>query len=197
MRLAITGSSGYLGRLMVSSLEEESQVSQILGLDLADPPDRSTKFQHQRMDTRSPQVARFLKDHWIDTVLHLAWIFNPGHSSATTYDVDVNGSKNVLESCREAGVEHIVIPGSTTAYGAHPDNPDWLTEESPLRGNKDFPYSRHKALVEEFCDGFEKDNPQITMTRLLVLRICSSPNVTMNVPFLQKSTPAEVYRHSM
>ena len=96
----------------------------------------------------------------------MAWIFNPTHSSATTYDVDVNGSKNILESCREAGVEHIVIPGSTTAYGAHPDNPDWLTEKSPIRGNKDFPYSWHKALVEEFCDGFEKDNPQIVMTRL-------------------------------
>ena len=166
MRLAITGSSGYLGRLMVSSLEEESQVAQILGLDLVDTPYRSTKFKHHRMDTRGPRVARVLKDHRIDTVLHMAWIFNPVHSSATTYDVDVNGSKNILESCREAEVEHIVIPGSTTAYGAHPDNPDWLTEKSPMRGNKDFPYSWHKALVEEFCDGFEKDNPQIAMTRL-------------------------------
>ena len=103
MRLAITGSSGYLGRLMVSSLEEESQVAQILGLDIVDTPYRSTKFKHLRMDTRSPQVARVLKDHRIDTVLHMAWIFNPVHSSRTTYDVDVNGSKNVLESCREAG----------------------------------------------------------------------------------------------
>ena len=166
MRLAITGSSGYLGRLMVSSLEEESQVVQILGLDLVDTPHCSAKFKYLRMDTRSPQVAQVLKDHRIDTVLHMAWIFNPVHNSTTTYDVDANGSKNVLESCREAGVEHIVIPGSTTAYGAHPDNPDWLTEKSPTRGNKNFPYSRHKALVEEFCDGFEKDNPQIAMTRL-------------------------------
>ena len=166
MRLAITGSSGYLGRLMVSSLEDESQVTQILGLDLVDTPYCSAKFKYLRMDTSSPQVAQVIKDHGIDTVLHMAWIFNPVHSSTTTYDVDVNGSKNVLESCREAGVEHIVIPGGTTVYGAHPDNPDWLTEKSPIRGNKDFPYSRHKALVEEFCDGFEKDNPQIAMTRL-------------------------------
>ena len=154
MRLAITGSSGYLGRLIESSLEEESQVSQILGLDLVDTAYRSTKFKHHRMDIRSPQVARVLKEDKIDSVLHLAWIFNPVHRSARTHDVDVNGSKNILESCREAGGEHIVIPGSTTVYGAHPDNPDWLTEKSPIRGNKNFPYSWHKALVEEFCYGF-------------------------------------------
>ena len=148
-RLAITGSSGYLGRLMVSSLEEEPQVTQILGLDLVDTPYRSVKFKHLSVDTRSPQLAGVLKDYRIVTVLHLAWIFNPIHSSRTMYDVDVNGSKNVLESCRDAGVEHVVIFGSTTAYGAHPDNPDWLTEESPLRGNRDFAYAWHKALVEE------------------------------------------------
>ena len=166
MRLAITGSSGYLGRLMLSSLDEESQVAQILGLDIVDTLYRSTKFKHLKMDTRSPQVAQVLKDHRIDAVLHMAWIFDPIHNSRTAYDVDVNGSKNVLESCRDAGVEHIVILGSTTAYGAHPDNPDWIIEESPIRGNRDFPYSWHKVLVEEFCDGFEKDNPQISLTRL-------------------------------
>ena len=166
MRLAITGSSGSLGRLIISSLEEESKVDQILGLDLVGTPYRSTKFEHLRMDTRAPQVAQVLKDHRIDTVLHMAWIFNPIHNSSTTYDVDVNGSKNVLKSCRKAAVEHIVIPGSTTAYGAHPDNPDWLTEQSPLRGNRDFTYSWHKVLVEEFCDGFETHNPQISVTRL-------------------------------
>ena len=55
MRLAVTGSSGYLGRLVVSSLEEESQVAQILGLDLVDTPYCSAKFKYLRMDTRSPQ----------------------------------------------------------------------------------------------------------------------------------------------
>ena len=170
MRLAITGSSGYLGRLMVSSLEQESQVAQILGLDIVDTPYWSTKFKHLRMDTRTQKLAQVLKDHRIDTVLHMAWIFDPIHNSGTAYDVDVNGSKNVLESCRDAGVEHIVILGSTTAYGAHPDNPDWLIEESPVRGNRDFPYSRHKVLVEEFCDGFEKENPQISLTRLRACR---------------------------
>ena len=166
MRLAITGSSGYLGKLVVSSLEDESQLEYILGLDIVDTPYRSEKFGHLSVDTRNPQLAQLLRENRIDTLLHLAWIFNPIHSSRTAYDVDVNGTKNVLESCRDAGVEHIVLLGSTTAYGAHPDNPDWLTEESPIRGNRDFAYSRHKALVEDFCDGFEKDNPQLALTRL-------------------------------
>ena len=55
MRLAITGSSGYLGRLMVSALEEESHVSQILGLDVVGAPHgsrvkkiRSSQYGHTR-----------------------------------------------------------------------------------------------------------------------------------------------------
>ena len=166
MRLAITGSSGYLGKLVVSSLEEESHVSQILGLDIVGTPHGSRKFSHLDIDTRDPQLTQVLKENEIDALLHLAWIFNPGHNARTMYDVDVNGSKNVLESCRDAGVKHIVMFGSTTAYGAHPDNPNWLTEDSPIRGNRDFPYSWHKALVEEFCDGFEEANSQIALTRL-------------------------------
>ena len=69
MRLAITGSSGYLGRLMVSSLGQESQVALILGLDVIDTPYCSARFKHLSMDIRSPQVAQVLRDHRIDTVL--------------------------------------------------------------------------------------------------------------------------------
>ena len=40
-------------------------------------------------------------------------------------------------------------PRSGAAYGYHPDSPEWLHESDPLRGNDEFPYSRHKRLVEE------------------------------------------------
>jgi UDP-glucose 4-epimerase len=166
LRLAITGVSGYLGRLAVASLQADEAVSAILGLDVAPFPFQAGKLAFVSMDVRSPRLAQCFQEHRVETVLHLAWIFNPTHNVRRTYDVDVNGSRNVLEACQEAGVRHVIIPGSTTAYGAHPDNPDWLTEESPRRGNRDFPYSHHKALVEGLCDAFEAANPQVTLTRL-------------------------------
>ena len=118
------------------------------------------------MDVRSTDLAGLLENAELDAMLHLAWIFNPSHHSRHMYDVNVNGTQNVLAACRQAGIKHIVSPGSTTAYGAHADNPEWLEEDRPLRGNPDFPYSHHKVLVERFFDEVEEHNPQTVLTRL-------------------------------
>ena len=166
MRVAITGVSGYLGRMVVSALDGEESVTEVLGLDLAAPTYASAKLRYLPMDVRSSEMAQCLREHGAETVLHLAWIFNPSHNPRRTYDINVNGTRNVLAECREAEVKHLIIPGSTTAYGAHPDNPEWLTEESPVRGNRDFPYSHHKALVEGLCDEFQRSSPQVVLTRL-------------------------------
>ncbi|MBI4334256.1 MAG: NAD-dependent epimerase/dehydratase family protein [Chloroflexi bacterium] len=166
MKLAITGVSGYLGKKAVEALEREPAVSDIIGLDIADPGFDSSKFRFNRLDIRSPDLAGFLKNARPDSVLHLAWIFNPSHDYLMMYDVNVNGTLNLMTACRQAGVRHIVLVGSTTCYGAHPDNPEWIEEDHPLRGNPDFPYAHHKVIVEKFCDQFEKNHPEIAVTRL-------------------------------
>lgn len=169
MKLAITGVSGYFGRIAVSALEAESAVSQIVGLDVTPPVYSSGKLRFVRMDVRSPDLARCLKDAEIDSLLHLAWIFNPTHNRRFMYDVNINGTVNVMTACRDAGAKHIVFAGSTTCYGAHADNTEWLDEDAPLRGNPDFPYTHHKVQVETLCDEFEKASPDILVTRL---RVC-------------------------
>ncbi|HKZ50860.1 MAG TPA: NAD-dependent epimerase/dehydratase family protein [Dehalococcoidia bacterium] len=166
MNLAITGVSGYFGKKTVLALEEEPAVARILGLDVASPGFSSAKLSFIPMDIRSPDMAQALREAEIDSVLHLAWIFDPIHSYRRMYDVNVNGTLNLLTACKQAGVKHIVFLGSTTCYGAHADNPEWLQEDRPLRGNWGFPYARHKVLAERLCDDFEKANPHIALTRL-------------------------------
>ena len=166
MKIAITGVSGYLGRMIVSALDGEESVTEVLGLDLEAPTYASDKLRYLPIDVRSPQMAQCLREYRAESVLHLAWVFNPSHDARRTYDINVSGTQNVLAACREAEVQYLIIPGSTTAYGAHPDNPEWLTEESPVRGNRDFPYSHHKALVEGLCDEFQCSSPRVTLTRL-------------------------------
>lgn len=169
MRLAISGISGYLGRKAVEALEHETAVSHIVGLDVAAPNFYSPKLVFNRMDIRSPGIAGFLKSANIDSVLHIAWIFNPIHDYRLMYDVNVIGTLNLMTACNQAGVKHIVVLSSTTCYGAHADNPEWLDEGHPLRGNSAFPYAYHKVLVEKFCDDFEREYPDIIVTRL---RVC-------------------------
>ena len=60
-----------------------------------------------------------------------------------------------------AGVRRIVVTSSGAAYGYHADNPAWLTEEHPLRGNEEFAYSHHKRLVEEMLAEFRAPHPAL------------------------------------
>jgi UDP-glucose 4-epimerase len=61
----------------------------------------------------------------------------------------VGGTRNVLDACVAHGVKHLIVSSSGAAYGYHADNPAWLTETHPLRGNPAFAYSDHKRQVEE------------------------------------------------
>ena len=115
-------------------------------------------------------MVQTLADHAIDSVVHLASIVTPGKGSNREfeYSVDVLGSQNVLNACVATGVKHIVVSSSGAAYGYHADNPAWLTEDMPLRGNESFAYSHHKRLVEEMLAQYRQSHPQLQQT---VLRI--------------------------
>uniref|UniRef100_UPI0013D6D957 NAD-dependent epimerase/dehydratase family protein n=1 Tax=Acinetobacter baumannii TaxID=470 RepID=UPI0013D6D957 len=56
------------------------------------------------------------------------------------------------------------------AYGYHADNPQPLTETDPLRGNDDFPYSRHKRLVENLLAEARESHPTLEQ---VVFRPCT------------------------
>jgi UDP-glucose 4-epimerase len=102
--------------------------------------------------------------------VHLAAIVTPGARSnrALEYEVDVVGTRNVLDACITAGVRQLLVTSSGAAYGYHADNPPWLTEDDPIRGNEAFAYSHHKRLVEEMLATARREQPQL---RQVVFRV--------------------------
>ncbi len=95
--------------------------------------------------------------------MHLASIVTPGkHSNREfEYAVDVLGTENVLKACLAAGVKKIIVTSSGAAYGYHPDNPPWITEDWPVRGNEAFAYAHHKRLVEEMLARWRAEHPEL------------------------------------
>ncbi|REN20785.1 NAD-dependent epimerase/dehydratase family protein, partial [Mycobacterium tuberculosis] len=71
-------------------------------------------------------------------------------------------------ACVAKGVRHIVVSSSGAAYGYHADNPAWIDESQPLRGNVVFAYADHKRQVEEMLAGCRERHPALAQT---VLRI--------------------------
>lgn len=171
----VTGGAGFLGSRVVAALAQRADVSEVLVADLRRPAELPpaapggpvVTFAH--LDVTDPaSVAEVFVRGGIDVVVHLAAIVNTGRDAGMEYRVDVEGARNVVDAAARAGVSRLVVSSSGAAYGYHADNPEWLRETDPLRGNDEFPYSRHKRLVEEMLAGYRDSRPQMTQT---VLRI--------------------------
>lgn len=163
MRIAITGVSGYLGGLLRQKLCEESSVQLVKGIDIKTPEFVHEKFRFINCDIRDPALLDCLDN--IDTVVHLAFIVQEIRDKKLTYDINVNGTKNLLNACAKRGVKKIVVASSVAAYGSVKRN-EIITEETPLNGNENSYYSSTKKLVEFMLDEFEKKYPEIIVTRL-------------------------------
>ena len=172
-RILITGAGGYLGRQLVArlaALPAAQRPAQIVAHDLRRPDTPLGGVDYLACDIGSPEGAQAIEQRGITMVVHLAAIMPSGkpHTRDFEYDVDVNGTRLLLEACVHSSVRRIVVSSSGAAYGYHADNPPWLTEDSPLRGNEVFAYSHHKRLVEELLARYRAEHPALDQ---VVLRI--------------------------
>ncbi len=161
-KVLVTGSSGYLGSQTVAALAGRADLA-VIALDVREPATRLPGVTYEVADIRAPEVDAIVARHTPDVIVHLASIVTPGKNSnrAFEYDVDVNGTRNLLQACVAHGVRRIIVSSSGAAYGYHADNPEWLTESDPVRGNEVFAYSCHKRLVEEMLADYRQKHPEL------------------------------------
>jgi UDP-glucose 4-epimerase len=160
--VAITGAGGYIGRQIIRNLEKRDWCNRILGTDIIDPKVRPDKLTFLKKDIRDHSLIDYWKDQHLDAMVHLAFIFNPIHDEKRMYDINVNGTLNILRICEELKIGHVIVASSGTAYGAWPDNPEPLKESDPIRGfPSTFAYSYHKGLNEGHFTDFMARNPEV------------------------------------
>ncbi len=158
----VTGSSGYLGSQVVAELARRADIATI-ALDVREPAQRLPGVTYEVADIRAPEVDAIVGRHKPQVIVHLASIVTPGKKSNREfeYSVDVDGTRNLLEACLTHGVRRVIVSSSGAAYGYHADNPEWLRESDPVRGNQGFAYSWHKRLVEEMLAEYRASQPQL------------------------------------
>lgn len=167
--ILITGSGGYIGKLLLKKCHEKlgENFQKIVALDLHAPiqKDMLDRVEYIQLDIRKHEdVAALLPKYEIDTLIHLAAIIaiSGQVSRNMEYEVDVIGTSNLIDSCVKHGVKRFITTSSGAAYGYWPSNVETLlTENMPMKGNYEIPYSYHKWLVEEKLKQVKKDSPQL------------------------------------
>jgi UDP-glucose 4-epimerase len=177
MRYLITGGSGYIGTRLVGLLSRREDTEKIVIADVVPPKAYQPKTEFERVDVRDRgAVHSALQRANPDVLVHLAFILNPSHDEGLMYDVDVNGTHNVLEAAAETGIGQVLVTTSAVAYGAFPDNPDPITEDHPVRGVARFSYARDKTESDRIVQLWALQHPDVITT---IVRPCIvfGPNV--------------------
>jgi UDP-glucose 4-epimerase len=189
IRIAVTGSSGFVGQAIIKLLEQDPEVEQIVAVDVAPTLDNS-KVAWIKADVRDVTLGAQLKAARVNALMHLAFIIEARGKPERMFDINVNGTANVIRAAAEAGVDRFLMMSSLAIYGAWPDNPQLLTEDMLPRPNPDDPYGQHKLKAEWMCHSFAEEHPDVAMT---IMRPCGimGPKVSahyltsmMQAPFL-------------
>lgn len=155
-RVLVTGGAGFIGSHLTDAFVARGD--EVVVLDnlatgrienLHHLRDRITFLQTDLRDFEG--VCKAVKG--IDWISHQAALGSVPRSIAdprTTNDVNVNGTLNLLVAARDAGVQRLVLAGSSSVYGDTPELPKH--EGMPLRPIS--PYALSKATAEEYARVF-------------------------------------------
>ncbi len=168
-RVFITGSSGYVGNVLVHALLAQGDVVTAYDLQPHHTQEGLTNLNFVQGDIRDREkleeaIAHAQPSH----VLHLAYLMDPQHDKAFEYDIDVDGSKALLELATvQSSVHQIILFSSTSVYGAHSNEIIWHTEEHLMRP-LNYEYAKNKKIIEEFL-------PQLkSQKKIVIIRMCTA-----------------------
>jgi UDP-glucose 4-epimerase len=150
--VAVTGAAGFIGLNLIGLLEEDERVRRIVSLDVKAPRTAGQKTRHYDLDLTQPtaeeRIAEIFAAEGADTLVHLAFLASPSHAAAWAHEFESVGTMHLINACRRTQVRKIVMWSQTVLYGAHPTNPNFLTEKHALRARRSEPFFADKIEAE-------------------------------------------------
>ncbi|KJL48710.1 UDP-glucose 4-epimerase [Microbacterium hydrocarbonoxydans] len=168
MRIALTGSSGKLGRVVARELR--AQGYEVIGMDLHGP--RGADFVQVDLTDYGQVVDAFTavgdRHDGIDAVVHLGAIPAPGiRSDVATFHNNMPATFNVFWAAVRLGIRRVVYASSETVLGLPFDVPPPyipVDEEYPARPES--VYSLVKTLEEQLATELVRWHPDLSITAL-------------------------------
>lgn len=122
-------------------------------------------FSFYKGDITSPEdIASCLREHEVDTIIHLAAQSNVDSSFKNPYgftETNIHGTQVVLEVAKSNNVKKFFQMSSYEAYGATKAGAEGHKEEDPLSPMN--PYGAGKAAAEMLVNAFGNSSPLQTI----------------------------------
>lgn len=166
-KVLVTGGAGFIGSHLVNELVQKNyEVFVIDDLSSGKKKNINNKAKFYKIDIRNKKILEIFKKEKPQIVFHLAAkpIVQEAYKNPyEAIEVNVMGTVNILEACREQGnLEKIIVVSSDKAYGKSKELP--YKETSPLKG--DHPYDVSKSSADLIAQAyFSTYNLPIIITR--------------------------------
>ena len=145
--ILLIGGSGFVGSFLINELK---------GYDLRNIDKDPSPFFNKITtigDIRNPKDLNLSRK--ISTVVLLAAEHRDDITpSSLYYDVNVNGTANVLKAMDDAGIKNLIFTSSVAIYGLNKSNPDELHDKDPFND-----YGKSKWQAEELIKEWYDNNP--------------------------------------
>ncbi|MEV7617439.1 NAD-dependent epimerase/dehydratase family protein [Streptomyces sp. NPDC089799] len=166
MRVVVTGATGNAGTSVVRALAADPMVTDVLGAARRRPDleIRGVRWATADIDPGGADLDALFAG--ADAVVHLAWKFQPTHDPVETWRTNVLGGIRVFDACARAGVRALVYASSVGAYSPAPADGRPVDESWPTHGWPGAAYTREKAYLERYLDGYQLAHPDMRVVRM-------------------------------
>ena len=159
-RVLVTGGAGFIGSHLLDELVKEG--FEVTVLDNFSTG-RIENIRHHLEKEKIRFIEGDVRDRrdveealeGVDAVFHLAAITSVPYSikhPEITYEVNINGTKNLLEACLHKDIERLIYLSTCAVYG----EPEYLPVDEKHPTNPISPYAESKLKAEQACMEFQE-----------------------------------------
>lgn len=163
MRILITGGAGFIGHHLMDHLKSQRPEHEVRAIDNFFHP---CKAPHDGVEYADIRYYEQIEKHveWADIIFHLAAQIHVDRSidfPGETIDINVTGTKNILEAVRKYD-KKMIFASTSEVYGTA--LMPLISEDHPLNGQS--PYAASKIAGDRLCKAYH----DTFGTRVIILR---------------------------
>lgn len=158
--ILIIGISGGLAKITATLLSKKFPEIKITGVDNRRITDfvKMKNINCFRINYTRNQFERLFRNEKFDIVFHLGRMShanaNPRASLAQRLDLNVMGTNRIFELALKFGIKKTILMSTWHVYGANPDNPVFIKEDTLLRASIKYPELRDVVEMDQLASNW-------------------------------------------